>query len=290
MRVIVIGANGQLGSEFASAWPDAELVGLTRAELDVTDTEAVPGVIAALRPDVVINTAAFHKVEICERDLETSFRVNAIAARNVAAAAREAGAAAVYISTDYVFPGDSSHPYRETDARRPVNVYGVSKMAGEDLVARACERHFIIRSSGLYGVRGASGKGGNFVETILKRAAETGRLQVVADQTLSPTFTHDLARGIRDVILQGQPGRYHVTNQGAVSWFEFASMAVRHAGLAGQTVIEPIESNTWDQLLRRPAYSVLENASIKAQGIPLLRPIDEALAAYIAVRQGGPGR
>jgi len=284
MRVLVIGANGQLGSEFAAAWADAEVVGLTRAELDVTDAEAVSRVIGAARPDVVVNTAAFHKVEICERDPETSFRVNATAARAVALAAQEAGAAVVYISTDYVFPGDTSRPYAEDDARRPVNVYGVSKMAGEDLVAGACERHFIVRSSGLYGVRGVSGKGGNFVETILKRAAETGKLHVVTDQTLSPTFTHDLARGIREVVLNGRPGRYHVTNQGAVSWFDFASMAVRLAGLAGQTTIEPIVSNTWDQTLRRPAYSVLENAAMRSSGLPLLRPIDEALAAYVQMR------
>lgn len=284
MRVVVIGANGQLGSEFSAAWRDAEVVGVTRAELDVTDADAAPRVIGSLRPDVVINTAAFHKVELCERDPETSFRVNATAARNVAAAAQRAGSAIVYISTDYVFPGDSGRPYIESDARRPLNVYGVSKMAGEDLVARACERHFIIRSSGLYGVRGASGKGGNFIETILRRAADTGRLQVVTDQTLSPTFTHDLARGIRSVVLNGRPGRYHVTNQGAVSWFEFASMAVRAAGLADRTEIEPIESNSWDQVLQRPAYSVLENAAMREQAIPLLRPIDAALADYVAMR------
>jgi dTDP-4-dehydrorhamnose reductase len=264
MKIAVIGGNGQLGSEFPAAWPEADLTGLTRADLDVTDAEAV--------------------VEICERDPETSFRVNATAARTVALAAEEIGAACVYISTDYVFPGDGDRPYREDDARRGVNVYGVSKMAGEDLVARACERHFVVRSSGLYGVRGASGKGGNFVETILKRAAETGRLQVVADQTLSPTFTHDLARAIRALVLDGRPGRYHVTNQGAVSWFEFASMAVRLAGLAEQTTIEPIASDTWDQAVRRPAYSVLENAALRGQGLPLLRPIEEALAAYIGIR------
>jgi dTDP-4-dehydrorhamnose reductase len=286
MKVLVIGANGQLGSEFPAAWPDAEVIGVTRAELDVTDAEAASRVIGEVRPDVVINTAAFHKVEICERDPETSFRVNATAARNVALAAQAAGAAVVYISTDYVFPGDNGRPYVEGDARRPVNVYGVSKMAGEDLVARACERHYIIRSSGLYGVRGASGKGGNFVETILKRAVETGQLQVVTDQTLSPTFTHDLARAIRTVVQEGRPGRYHVTNQGAVTWFDFASMAVRLAGLADRTTIEPIESNTWDQVLQRPAYSVLENASLRAQGLPLPRPIDEALAAYIGMRGG----
>ena len=284
MRVLVIGANGQLGSEFPTAWPDADLVGLTRAELDVTNGDAAARVIAAARPEVVINTAAFHKVELCERDPESSFRVNATAARNVAAAAQASGAAVVYISTDYVFPGDSDRPYREDDARRPLNVYGVSKMAGEDLVASACERHFIIRSSGLYGVRGASGKGGNFVETILRRAAETGRLDVVTDQTLSPTFTHDLARGIRDVVLAGRPGRYHVTNQGAVSWFDFAAMAVRLAGLADRTTIEPIVSNTYDQALRRPAFSVLENAALRDQGLRLLRPIDEALATYIGMR------
>jgi dTDP-4-dehydrorhamnose reductase len=285
-RVLLIGVNGQLGSEFAAAWPDAELIGLTHADLDVTDAEAVPRVIAAVQPDIVINTAAFHKVELCERDPETSFRVNATAARDVAAAAQAVGAAVVFISTDYVFPGDAGRPYVEDDARRPVNVYGVSKAAGEDLVAIACARHFIIRSSGLYGVRGASGKGGNFVETILKRARETGALRVVNDQALSPTSTYDLARGIRDVVLHGRPGRYHVTNQGAVTWYEFASIAVRLAGLAGSTTIEPIASDTYDAALRRPAHSALENAAMRAQGIPLLRPIEEALADYIRRRPG----
>lgn len=284
MKVLVIGANGQLGSEFPAAWPDAEVIGLTRADLDVTEADAVPRVIGDAQPDVVINTAAFHKVDSCERDPETSFRVNATAARNVAVAAQAAGAAVVYISTDYVFPGDGGRPYAEDDARRPVNVYGVSKAAGEDLVARACERHYIIRSSGLYGVRGASGKGGNFVETILKRAAETGHLQVVTDQILSPTFTHDLARAIRTAVLDGRPGRYHITNQGEVSWFDFASMAVRLAGLAGRTTIEPIVGDSWDQAVRRPAYSVLSNAMLREQALPVPRPIEEALAAYMNIR------
>ena len=234
----------------------------------------------------MINTAAFHNVELCERDPELSFRVNATAARTVAAAAQTAGAAVVYISTDYVFPGDSGRPYAEDAARRPLNVYGVSKAAGEDLVALACERHYIIRTSGLYGVRGASGKGGNFVETILRRAAEMGRLQVVSDQTLSPTWTQDLAHGIRTVVTQGAPGRYHVTNQGAVSWFEFATMAIALAGLADRTAVEPITSAAWDQQLRRPAYSVLDNAALRAQGLPLSRPIDAALAAYMRLRPG----
>jgi dTDP-4-dehydrorhamnose reductase len=284
MKVLVIGGNGQLGSEMPAAWPDDEVVLLTRTDLDVTDAEAARQVIVGARPDIVINTAAFHKVELCEGDPETSFRVNAIAARDVAAAAAAAGASVVFISTDYVFPGDSGRPYPEDAARRPLNVYGVSKAAGEDLVARACARHYIIRSSGLYGVRGASGKGGNFVETILKRAVETGHLQVVADQTLSPTSTHDLARGIRTVVTGAPPGRYHVTNQGAVSWFEFASLVVRFAGLSPRTTIEPIASDAWDQTVRRPAYSVLDNTAMRALGLPLLRPIDEALTEYLRAR------
>lgn len=284
MKLIVIGANGQLGSEFPAAWPDATIIPLTRAELDVTDSAAIRAAFESLRPDVVINTAAFHKVELCERDPETSFRMNATAARDVAQAARAVDATVVFISTDYVFAGDTGVPYREDDARQPQNVYGVSKMAGEDLVALACERHFIIRSSGLYGVRGASGKGGNFIETILKRARETGTLQVVTDQTLSPTSTADLARGIRDVVLHGRPGRYHVTNAGALTWYDFAVMAVRLAGLADTTVVEPIIGSTWDQTLRRPAYSALENAAMRQQGLPPLRPIEDALADYIRRR------
>lgn len=283
-RVLVIGGSGQLGSEFPAAWPDADLRLLTRADLDVTDAEAVARVIGEARPEVVINTAAFHKVELCERDPATSFAVNATAARDVAAACQSAGAAVVFISTDYVFAGDQQTPYREEDARRPLNVYGVSKAAGEDLVANACERHYIIRSTGLYGVRGASGKGGNFIETILGRARATGRLQVVTDQTLSPTSTHDLARMIRTVVREAPPGRYHLTNSGALSWYDFAVMAVRLAGLADRTTIEPIVSNTWDAALRRPAYSVLANARLQSLGLPPLPPIEDALAAYLRAK------
>lgn len=284
-RVAIIGANGQLGSEFTAVWPDADLLPLTRNQLDVTDSDACNRVIGELQPHFVINTAAFHKVDVCERDPASSFAVNATGAWNVARACREHNAAVVYISTDYVFPGDTGRPLREDDPRRPVNVYGVSKAAGEDLTALACERHFIVRSTGLYGVRGASGKGGNFVETILKRATETGRLQVVTDQILSPTFTLDLAATIRDMALYGRPGRYHITNQGAVSWFEFASMAVRMAGLASRTEIEPTRSPTGDAVLRRPAYSVLENAALRGQGLTVPRAIDEALMDYVGRRQ-----
>ena len=282
MKVAVIGAHGQLGSEFAEAWPDAELVPLTRTGLDVTDAPAIRRIIGALRPDVVINTAAFHNVPGCERDPETSFRVNATAARDVAAAAQDVGAAVVFISTDYVFPGDADQPYAESAARQPLNVYGISKSAGEDLVALACERHYIVRSTGLYGVRGVSGKGGTFIQTILTRARETGRLQVVMDQVLSPTSTYDLARGIRDVVLAGRPGRYHITNQGTISWYDFAVMAVRLAGLAERTTVEAVPTSATDQGgVRRPAYSALDNAALRGLGIPPLRPIEDALAHYM---------
>lgn len=286
MKVLVIGANGQLGGEFAAAWPEAAVVGVTRAELDVTDEAAIGPVLAQVRPDVVINTAAFHKVDVCEREPAASFLVNATAARSVAQACEAAGAACVYISTDYVFDGDAGRAYREGDGRRALNVYGASKIAGEDMVRTACERAYIIRSTGLYGVRGASGKGGNFVETILRRADETGRLQVVADQTLSPTATADLAAGIGRVVRDGPPGVYHVTNQGALSWWEFASLAVRLSGRAGRVTVEPVRSADWDQSVRRPAYSVLENAAMAGAGMPPLRPIDEALADYLRARGG----
>lgn len=284
MKVLVIGADGQLGGEFAAAWPDADLVRLTRADLDVTDEAAIGPILAEARPDVVVNTAAFHKVDVCEREPAASFLVNATAARSVARACETIGAACVFISTDYVFDGDAGRAYREADARRALNVYGASKIAGEDLVRTASERAYIIRSSGLYGLRGASGKGGNFVETILRRADATGRLQVVADQTLSPTATADLAAGIREVVRHAPPGVYHITNQGALSWWEFASLAVRLSGRADRTTVEPVQSADWDQSVRRPAYSVLENAAMASVGVPFLRPVDEALAEYLRMR------
>lgn len=189
MKVLVTGANGQLGSELCKVMDAFEIAPYTHSKLDITDLQGVRSAFAAFRPDIVINTAAYIRVDDCESNSETAYRVNALGARNIAVAAQEIGAKLVHLSTDYVFGGEQRSeyvPYTEFDAPVPINLYGRSKLAGEELVRHLCLKHFIIRTSGLFGVAGSSGKGGNFVETILRLGKEQDELKVVNDQVFTP--------------------------------------------------------------------------------------------------------
>ena len=222
MKVLLFGANGQLGSDLQPALAAAghAVVPLRHTELDVTDPEGVENALGVHRPDAVINTAAYHKVDEVEQHPEKAFGVNAIAPWQMARACKKIGAVLMFLSTDYVFGGDKDRrtPYTELDAPSPLNVYGVSKLAGEHLVRQAWEKHYIVRSSGLYGVRGASGKGGNFVELMLRLAHEGKPIKVVNDQRLTPTFTVDLARALVLLLESGKYGLYHVTSEGDCAW------------------------------------------------------------------------
>src|SRR5579863_5527953 len=186
MKVAVIGANGQLGTDLCRVLTaqSVSVLPLTRREIDVSDSAQVNQVLGSIRADVVISTAAFHKVEECEKQPVPSFAVNAIGPRNLALACRQNNVALVHFSTDYVFDGIARRPYTEADLPRPLNVYGVSKLAGEHMARLTWERHFVIRTCGLYGVAGSAGKGGNFVETMLKKAGEAAPVRVVNDQVL----------------------------------------------------------------------------------------------------------
>lgn len=285
MRVLVLGASGQLGSDILRRWrdPSLELVPATRADADVTDREAVDALLACVRPDVTINTAAFHNLPACEQDPERCFRVNVAGGLHVARAARAAGSAIVQFSTDYVFDGTKGAPYLETDARRALNVYGASKLATEDVVAQANPDWAVVRVSGLYGLAGSAGKGGNFVETMLRLAREARPIRVVADQVLSPTYTADLATAIARLLAADPPGGvYHLTNAGACSWFEFAREIFGLSGLAPD--LAPTTSEAFGAPARRPPNSVLLNARAHALGVPPLRPWPDALRAYLAAR------
>jgi dTDP-4-dehydrorhamnose reductase len=232
MKVALIGANGQLGSAIRREWTGVEITPLTREDFDVTDREGVLACLRALAPDLVINTTAFHNVDLCEQQPEMAFAVNATGAMNVADACRETEAALIFLSTDYVFSGNAGRPYVEDDLPDPVNVYGVSKAAGEQLIRQRLERHFIVRTSGLYGVAGSSGKGGNFVERMLQLQAEGRDLRVVDDQALSPTYTTDLARKLFEVVRSDRYGTYHVTNGESCTWHDFAAAAFALTGRA----------------------------------------------------------
>lgn len=282
MKVVVIGASGQLGSDLCRELGSAELIPLTHLQVEVADMASVKQALGRHQPDVVINTAAFHRVDDCETDQEKAFRVNALGARNIAVMAQELGAKLVYISTDYVFGGENeprTTPYTEFDTPIPANIYGESKLAGEIFVRHLCHRHFIIRTSGLFGVAGASGKGGNFVETMLRLGKERDELRVVNDQIFSPTYTKDLARKIAHLIDTEYYGIFYVTNKGACSWYEFAVEILRLAGM--QTRVIPITSDQYPQKAKRPRFSVLDNYHLRLLGMDDIRSWQEALRDYM---------
>jgi dTDP-4-dehydrorhamnose reductase len=282
MKVALIGANGQLGSDIQREWIGVEITPLTRAEVDVTDRERVMACLRALAPDLVINTAAYHNVDLCEQQPERAFAVNATGAMNVADACRETESALMFLSTDYVFSGASGLPYVETDLPDPVNVYGVSKAAGEQLIRQRLERHFIVRTSGLYGVAGSSGKGGNFIERMLQLHAEGRAISVVDDQELSPTYTADLARKLLEVVRSDGYGTYHVTNAESCSWHDFAAAAFALPGRPAN--LSRTTTEAFGAPARRPAFSPLANARLDAAGIPPLRPWREALEDYLVAK------
>ncbi len=282
MRGVALGAGGQLGSDLVRAMNNWDLVTLKHPDLDICDFDRLRRVLTAAQPDVVINTAAFQRVDDCEVDRDKAFLVNAIGARNVAVITQNLGAKLVFISTDYIFGGESdSHtiPYTEFDTPVPPNLYGRSKLAGEKLVQHLCTRHFIVRTSGLFGVAGSSSKGGNFVETMLRLAREQDELQVVNDQIFSPTYTKDLAKKIAQLINTEYYGIFHITNRGACSWYEFTNEILRLASLAVR--LTPITSNEYPQKAKRPRFSVLDNYHLRLLGMDDMRPWQEALKDYL---------
>ncbi|MER3420564.1 MAG: dTDP-4-dehydrorhamnose reductase [Chloroflexota bacterium] len=279
MRVLVFGARSQLGHDLLHAWPDAETRALSHRECDITDPAAVRAAVEAMRPHLVVNLAAAHRVDELEREPTAAFHVNAYGAWLVARWAAAVGAAVMWISTDYVFSGTARRPYQEEDSPGPVNAYGASKAAGERLVALANPRHYIVRSSGLYGVAGASGKGGNFVEAMLRLAREGRPLRVVNDQVLGPTATADLAATLVRLARSEAFGLYHITNAGAISWHDFAALIFRLTGTSA--ALTPVSSAEYAAPAPRPTYSVLANERLRTIGLPPLRPIEEALAAYL---------
>jgi len=281
MKFTVIGADGQLGTDLCRVIRQAdELVELTWEDVEVADIESVSAALAKAGGDVVVNTAAYHKVDECESNKELSFKVNELGAGIVAQKCAELGAACVFISTDYVYGGDAerSTPYVEDELPAPLNVYGASKAAGEAAVRQANPKHFIVRSTGLYG-KVVSGKGYNFVGLMLKLAKEKPEVRVVDDQILTPTYTLDLAEKIVEVCKTQKFGTYHMTNAGHCSWFEFTKKIFELAGV--KTPLHPTTSEQFKTAARRPAYSVLDNKRLRDEGFAEMRSWQEALEAYL---------
>lgn len=284
--MLLVGANGQLGTDLTLVLQgQVELVGVTHRELEVTDGQAVERALATHRPDLVVNTAAFNRVDDCEREMDTALRVNALGPHLLARACSRTGVALMHVSTDYVFSGPRRSPWTETDCPLPASAYGVSKLAGELALQAACERRYVIRTSGLYGLTGSAAKGGNFVETMLRLQAAGQPIRVVDDQVLGPTPTWDLAEKLRELILLPAPyGLYHVTSAGACSWYEFARALFDLAQLPVDLAPRPTDPH--DGRAVRPSYSVLANDRLRAAGIEQIRHWRDGLAAYLQTRQG----
>jgi len=260
---------------------DAGVVGLDHKQIEIEDASSVEAALARIRPSVVINTAAFHNVEACEREPARAFAVNTLAVDRLAAACARIDAVFVTMSSDYVFDGKKNSPYGEHDEASPLNVYGVSKRAGELCAQRHGPRHVIFRTSGLYGIQTSTQKGHTFVDRLLRQvhAGETPR--IVTDIVVSTSYAPDVAATMRRVLEREYFGVVHVTNAGGCSWFDFAQEALRVAGVSAP--IAPISSRDLPRAARRPAYSVLALDALASMGITM-PAWQDALKRYIAAR------
>ena len=272
MRVLITGAGGQLGRDLVDAFSGDEVTACDHAALDVSDRDAVLAATFGVQPDVVVHAAAWTAVDACESDPAKAFRVNALGTRHVAEAGRRTGAHVVYVSTDYVFDGRADDPYREWDATNPQSVYGSSKLGGEAEIGPAGT---IVRTAWVCGAHG-----NNFVRTMLRLAGERDGWGVVNDQRGCPSFTPDVAATIRRLAVDRRPGIFHVTNQGATTWFDLAREVLELGGFDPQKV-QPISTADYGAPAPRPANSVLENAALRESGLPLLPDYRESLERLV---------
>jgi dTDP-4-dehydrorhamnose reductase len=263
MRVVITGAGGQLGHDLVASFAGHDVTAVDHGALDVADRAAVLQLMDGVRPDAVVHAGAWTAVDACEADPDRAFQVNALGTRHVAEGARLTGAHVLYVSTDYVFDGTATAPYTEWDATNPLSVYGRSKLGGERELDPGST---IVRTSWVCGRHGA-----NMVKTILRLDRERDELAFVDDQHGHPTFTADLAAMIRDLAVARLPGLFHVTNQGATTWFQFARDVLAAAGREPEKV-RPIATADLDppRPAPRPANSVLDNAALRLQAVPLL--------------------
>jgi dTDP-4-dehydrorhamnose reductase len=289
MKIAVIGSNGQLGNDLLAAFraKGDEVVGLVHADIEISDLQSVSRVLESVRPQAIVNTAAMHHVENCEREPEKAFAVNAVGPRNLAIVARDLGAVLMQVSTDYVFDGAKGSPYVEEDNPLPLNVYGITKLAGEHFVRVTTDKHFVIRTSGLYGKSPCRAKGGlNFIELMLKLAKERGEVKVVDSEWVSPTSTAELAQQIVQLSRSDSYGLYHATAEGSCSWHEFAQeiFAITETPVR----LNIAGPNEFPAKVARPKYSVLENRALKGRGLNAFNPWQTGLRNYLADRAAAP--
>jgi dTDP-4-dehydrorhamnose reductase len=284
MRILVVGGSGQLGTEIRRTWTDDDILAPPHEQLDIEDVAALEATLLRVRPDAVVNCAAFHNVDRCEAEPERAFAINAAAVDRLAAICGRQGVTFVTLSTDYVFDGRSTRAYTEEDTPRPLSAYGVSKFAGELLVQRRDARTLIVRTCGVYGVRPSATKGYTFIDRVIAQARASEPQRIVSDVVASPTFAGHLATALRRLLSAGATGLYHAANRGPVSWYDFAVEALRQAGVAGS--IEPISASQWKTSARRPAFSALDSGKLESIGVEMPGWRD-GISAYLGLRTGG---
>lgn len=264
MKVLLLGGSGQLGTEIRHHWP-AAVSSPSHSDLDIADATSVATALESA--EVVVNCAAFHNVDECERRADEAFRYNALAVDRIAEACATRGTTFLTVSTDYVFDGTTHEPYVETSCPAPLQVYGVSKLAGEYLALRRNPRTYVVRTCGLFGVRPSTSKGHTFIDRVISQLRRGERTTVVSDVVASPTYARHLAEALWQLLQTQSYGLYHAVNEGAVSWFDFASEAARGAGIDAE--VEPISGAAWKAEARRPKYSALRNERLQSLGITL---------------------
>jgi dTDP-4-dehydrorhamnose reductase len=275
MRALITGGGGQLASDLQELLGD-DARSFSHAELDITAAAAVDRAFEEVRPDVVLNCAAFHNLDVCEAEPDRAWEVNVRAVRDLA----RRGAKLVHLSTNYVFDGRREAPYAEDDLPAPRSIYALTKLAGEHAAQAYGDGALVVRSAGLYGLHGSASKGGNFVQRMAGRAAAGNALKMVADQRLQPTYTADLAAAVLDAVRRDATGVLHVTNDGAISWFEFTQAILEIAGL--DVPLEPVQTTVPPGGVDRPLNGVLARLRANVLGLPALRPWREALEDYMA--------
>jgi len=279
MNIAIIGADGQLGSDCVKALKGNKVFPFYYPDFDITKPEGTKKALSQLDIEIVINTAAFHRVDECEEEPLKAFEVNTKAVRDLALICKELNLVLVHFSTDYVFDGRKETPYVEEDPPRPLNVYGVSKLAGEYLIRSILQRYFLIRTCGLFGEAGCWGKGSNFVDAVISLEEKGKALRVVNDQCVTPTSTAELAQKIKDLIQTQHYGLFHLTNEGQCTWFEFAETIFSLIGKSPQLI--PLDSKSYGARAIRPSYSVLENRKAKKIGLSEFSHWKDALKQYL---------
>jgi dTDP-4-dehydrorhamnose reductase len=282
MKIAVVGANGQLGSDVVAAFAKNgdEVVPLTHADVELSNLDSVSVRLQAVRPDVLVNTAAMHHVENCEKEPEKAFAVNGLGARNLALVARDLGATLMHVSTDYVFDGAKGSPYEESDAPNPLNVYGNTKLSGEYFVRNLADKHFVLRTSAIYGRSPCRAKGGlNFIELMLKLAKERGEVRVVDSEFVTPTSTAEIARQIVALSRADCYGLYHATAEGSCSWHEFAGEIFTLTGT--KVSLKAAGPNEFPAKVPRPKYSVLENCGLKVHHLNVFQDWRSGVREYL---------